>query len=303
MIAFATLPLYISTHFGQDPLRHFETCRCEAQTSSRPLEFIHVPKTGGENIERLLAIKKNHNYGDHISRVQRQCPPRLKFKFGKVVLNDDNNAVSACSNQDAFYFTIVRNPYDRMWSWFKFCVHGYKGNLPGPKNAHCAFIHEELSAREPDFREFLKSRQYLQEQISQVFFLWMRKTLSLGYSENISVKDAGYIWAPYTKWISNFSTGELLVDYIIRFEDDDEILGCQHGTRSALLCALGVQFTTDQVTFRDNNSSTGILFPGVPLELLFAISENKYRHWYTPLGRALVESVFAEDFLIFGYNF
>ena len=176
--------------------------------------------------------------------------------------------------------------------------------MPGPQNALCPFIHKELSAREADFRDFCKYKeQDLQEQISLIFFLWMRMTLSLGYSGESSKTGAGYVWAPYTKWFSNISTGEVLVDYIVRFEDDDATLGCSGATRSSLLCMLGVQFSNKEVTLHENNSSSGVLLPGIPQEFLSALSKYNYRHWYTPLGRSLVESIFAEDLLTFDYEF
>ena len=75
----------------------------------KELVFLHIPKTGGESLENALEIKKNH-------KTWRQ-------RRGETVLNS------------SFLVTIIRNPFDRMLSWFRFCLHGWRGHLPGPKRA------------------------------------------------------------------------------------------------------------------------------------------------------------------------
>jgi hypothetical protein len=64
-----------------------------ADSCSCGYKFIHIPKTGGETIENLLKIPKNHR------------------------LASDRRKSEACWEK-SFKFSIIRNPYDRMVSWY-----------------------------------------------------------------------------------------------------------------------------------------------------------------------------------------
>lgn len=70
--------------------------------------LIHIPKTGGETAEKIFDIEKTHELG----RNQKEIRP-------------DPNEMT---------ITIIRNPFDRLFSFFRFCQRGWmnaRGILQG----------------------------------------------------------------------------------------------------------------------------------------------------------------------------
>lgn len=88
---------------------------CKKGNGKRPIVFIHVPKTGGETLEEALNISKSHE--------------PLRRRLGEVFSGEKMD-----TKRDVAVLLLVRNPYERMWSWFKFCLHGYKGRHVFPEN-------------------------------------------------------------------------------------------------------------------------------------------------------------------------
>ena len=93
-------------------------CLCLGLQNNKEIAFVHIPKTGGETVEKLFGLSKNHH-------------PVYK-RFSKGI--PDN----------AFVFSIIRDPYTRIFSWFKFCIHGWNKILPHPRDvcreAHLRFM-------------------------------------------------------------------------------------------------------------------------------------------------------------------
>ena len=82
----------------------FKPCQC-AENPKVPREmlvFIHIPKTGGENLENILGIRKDHTYGDDPRRPSRTCPPLLTV---------NNTAVVKYNHSSAFNVTSLRTRY------------------------------------------------------------------------------------------------------------------------------------------------------------------------------------------------
>ena len=78
-------------------------------------------------MEFILGLIKNHR----TAYVRNKCNGYLD--------NDVNGT------KGDVWITIVRNPYDRLFSWFKFCIHGYHGEIPTPTHINlCDHIDEKL---------------------------------------------------------------------------------------------------------------------------------------------------------------
>lgn len=223
------------------------------------IEFLHFPKTGGESLEGTLKITKNH-----LTWWERQnwySMPRIKR--GLAV-------------------TIIRNPFDRMYSWFKFCLHGYRNKVPGPTE-HCLLAHQIIHSH---------TGLHNLTCVSQAFEMWL-ETLFINPKL-------------YNPWLTqpqhDFLGGvdPLHVDYIIRFEhyaEDYELLAHALGRNESLQ--------------HDNGSSSGdngrlnghnrfnITYDEQVGELLKA----PYRDVYTEAAKKIVQMHFALDLSTFNYTF
>ena len=74
----------------------------------KKIAYIHIPKTGGTSIARALGAKSDRCKYKHAT-----------IKGVKRVVGDDFD--------DYFKFTFVRNPWDRIASWYMFGIHkGYR---------------------------------------------------------------------------------------------------------------------------------------------------------------------------------
>lgn len=85
-----------------------------------PLLFVHIPKTGGTSVK--IALRENGIADNWI----RQTPPE-KYLWGHdpfYSLQKDNNL------DGAFKFSVVRNPYEWIYSFYRFIMqinlHNYK---------------------------------------------------------------------------------------------------------------------------------------------------------------------------------
>jgi hypothetical protein len=67
------------------------------QSNQEQFQFLHIPKTGGESLEDTLNIHKSHDTWWQ----RREWYTENKTRHGLSI-------------------TIIRNPFDRMYSWFKF---------------------------------------------------------------------------------------------------------------------------------------------------------------------------------------
>jgi hypothetical protein len=76
----------------------------------RSVEFVHVAKTGGEFVQKVFGLMKNH-------------------RFAAQRWNSTSDGKT-----HALVITVQRNPLDRLASWFRFCCHGHRTHLPKPRS-------------------------------------------------------------------------------------------------------------------------------------------------------------------------
>jgi len=95
--------------------------------------FIHIPKTGGETLEQIFKLKKSHD----------------------TICNRLANNLQ--SNKPKYFITILRNPIERILSWYKFCCEGY-------------YIHSKLKTPNPQSVCNYAKTHNINEFIEEIYF-------------------------------------------------------------------------------------------------------------------------------------
>ena len=232
--------------------------------NSTHIMFHHIPKTGGESLEAALSIKKNHHEWWDRKKEREEI--------------GESNRLS---------IAIIRNPYSRMLSWFRFCLHGWRGLLPSPAK-HCLLAHQYISDQVKE-----NDQAHSPETVSTAFEGWLEEIFLSPRLHH------SFLTSNYQEYLGGVSP--LHVDYIIRFE--------HYAEDYALLAeALGVEKDLP----KKNGSKNGegrldskayakwkVTYNPEVAKLL----ESDYREIYTERGRTLVEMVFASDLRYFNYTF
>jgi hypothetical protein len=91
-------------------------------SASRNFIFIHIPKTGGLSIEAMLQEYDEKAKRNVWNRVARQIHKPLPMKDALFGRHDSVRLVeklsSDCKLTKMSSLAVVRNPYDRAYSWF-----------------------------------------------------------------------------------------------------------------------------------------------------------------------------------------
>lgn len=229
-----------------------------AESGHRKFAFIHIQKTAGTSVEELLkaAVPDMTYYG----------PRHMEARYARRKLKDWD---------ERFTFAFVRNPWDRLVSWYSMIQGGARrvreGKPPAarwlrsiwgepwrnPLLAHALEVLEE----DPTFESFVK------------------------HCTGEFRKD-GAIYSFERNQIDYLTSrrGRLLVDFVGRFERLPEDL---------------------TVVFSEIGLEPGLIEDKLPHKNLNRnrILRGHYRNFYTPETAAIVGERFAKDIEYFGYKF
>jgi hypothetical protein len=229
------------------------------QSNQEQFQFLHIPKTGGESLEDTLNIHKSHDTWWQ----RREWYTENKTRHGLSI-------------------TIIRNPFDRMYSWFKFCLHGWKRHLPGPPE-QCLKAHTVIHSHEGLHNLTCVSLAF-EEWIQNIFL-----------DPNLS-----HPWITLSAHEFLGGITPLHVDYIIRFEhysEDYEILAHALGRNASLVHDNGSS-SNDRGQLNGHNKYN-LTYDKQVGEILQA----SYRDVYTDVAKNIVELHFASDLITFNYTF
>lgn len=142
--------------------------------SSRGFIFVHIPKTAGSSIAKALGADwQNH-----------KDLKRYRHELGPAAL------------ADFFVCTVVRNPWDRLVSDYRF-----QSRLGGHRDSKLHVFDE--NGRKRSFAQWLDA--VINDPFKYPASVW-----------GGSVSEGIHRWSPQTEWIS--LDGRIAVDEIIRFE-------------------------------------------------------------------------------------
>ena len=152
-------------------------------STSKKFIFIHIPKTAGTSIRHILKQHENPSYG-------------AEFNFHESAL-DVKRRISSDIFDNSYKFAFIRNPWDRMYSFYKYLISG-KFNV---------YIPELVPYHH--WKEIGFKRWLLEEE----FYIPSHK---LPTPDMVPMQRKDML-----SWISD-DNGNLLVDFIGRFENIKE---------------------------------------------------------------------------------
>lgn len=168
----------------------------EHSTGQPEVLFVHIPKTAGTSVSRLL----DSTQGVGVPPTPRMRLHLFRKRPGKHACALEKKRFFGQSFGQSLKFSVVRNSWDWLWSFYSFIKFTSLNPDTGKKFRHPLYpIVKELSFSE--FIEFVTIENGLQRLPAA------RKMASLGYSE-------------FNQY--NFlhdTNGEILVDRILQFEN------------------------------------------------------------------------------------
>lgn len=212
--------------------------------------FVHIHKTAGSSVKNSL----------------------LKSVPNTYYLGYDHSFIKEIGFErysDYFKFGFVRNPWERLVSWY-FSILGLRSNNT---------LRQYVDANSKNFKEFLRCTDVIQEEHTRYSSIVHNNDLLienpyLPYPKSISFNQLDYI---------SDSEGKVAVDYIGRFENLHESWN--------FVCdklRVNIPLRTDKLgSWHVDDKGNRI----------------SYRSFYEPEDRELVESMYKRDLDYFGYTF
>jgi hypothetical protein len=209
--------------------------------------FIHVPKTGGETIELLLNIQKFHDFA---------------YIRKKAYTEKEWNS--------AFKFAFVRNPWDRLVSWyFHLRKHLYFDDI---KNTTNDLEKQSTCYKLLDDGFLMKPNHHRELAVQTTFREWVTEILTNPIYRKPD-------WGPNSlNYNMLYHDNQLMVDEIFKFENYEENL-------KKILSKIG---KSDLISKIQKTNRT---------------IHDSYQSYYDEQTKELVRRYFAKDIETFGYKF
>lgn len=229
------------------------------------MEFIHLSKTGGESVESTLSLNKSHS--------------KANDRIDRIVIKPNRAS-----------FTVIRNPYSRTFSWFKFCIHGWHklNNIPSTRFSESKWCCQCQYARNIWTEKYKYNKtQYSIENAKKAFELWLIKTFLT--SNNSYCMEVNLPWNLY---LIDHKTNQFLVDIILKYEYYQQdwniflnIFNLNHEK---------FQLKHQNVDKSDNN---------LKRISMTKLIEKEWKYYYTQKSKKIVADRFRLDFKIFNYQY
>lgn len=237
-------------------------CAKNRTISTSDVGFIHIPKTGGESMEAFLGVQKSH-------------------EIGSTRISNDPSKV---------YFSTVRDPYTRMESWFRFCLHGYRNKVPT--------THKNKQNRICQTARSLTAHVQTMDQMKIAFEEFLQFVL-------IDARDL-WVTATTTRYLVS-DNGQLIPTFLIRFEDLAE------ETKRVVECGLGIHqgngtntttttagATTDSIQHLNGSGNNATDYKSNFPILTDMLSSKDAAFWYTDRSWCMIQWAFEVDIKLFG---
>ena len=219
----------------------------------QPFAFVHIPKNGGETIDLLLGIPKDHSPAWQ----QRQ-------RMG-----------ADAWNRTPYRFAIVRNPWDRMVSWYAHLrKHTY---IPELRDSTSSFGRQGDSYRQLEKGVPMLPAAHRELAVVSSFPVWVKRVLTDPKFMTWSAVDQLGVHNTQVSMLSDPTSGELIVTHVYMFE----------AFRDALvdICTR----TGGPIQLHDGDHANNSI-------------HDAYETYYDQEAIDLVGMVFADDVRAFGYK-
>ena len=274
-----TLRELICNNDNDDHISYQDIYPIDGNEIENYVEFIHLSKTGGESVEATLGLEKNQYKAMDYLRMQNILKPSV------------------------LSFTIIRNPYSRTFSWFKFCIHGWydprSGDMlipyapySGNKTCNdCRYALDQWTNKyQNDTDITIKNAQI-------AFENWVYRA----FIDNPHCMETNLPWNLY---LSHSKSHLFLVDLIMRFET-------LKGDWDIFLEILGLNKSIHQLKHKNvdklegKNKIINITTPRMMIpsdKQLAKLLEKDWRYYYTEKSKKIVRDRFSVDFELFNYD-
>lgn len=229
--------------------------------NNKKIVFIHIPKNAGTTIKFIIDSIKNKRLS-YFNKLENILDiDEIKDSYNK---SQPSEFKIVKKNYNYYSFTVIRNPYNRIVSAFKWLIKVYE---------------EDNKSIVPNKRRFVNLKYkkfFLDRNISfHNFVLMIEEILKNTVNEYNNIK--WHIQPQYEQIIYN----KQKIDYIIRYENFEQDL-------EKFFTNNNIIFNKDLLKINLNSSSN---------------SDLSYRKYYNENTKRIIERIYNKDINYFGYKF